>query len=165
VRVDAALYQTRTQLDAELARSARLSAESALAERVTFPAELTSRLGELRVAELLRKESSQFAVRRGVLDSQIALLRSQIRETQEEIAALLEQQKADDSVIRLQNEELAANEALTRDGFVSKARLLSLQRGVAEYEAKKGEAQAALAKARQRWRSWNCGFSRCATTA
>ncbi len=150
VRVDAALDQTRTQLDAELARNARLTAEGSLADRVTFPRDLMLRVGEPRVADLVRKENALFAVRRGVLDSQIELLHSQIHETQEEIAALLEQQKADDNAIRLQKEELAANEALTKEGFVSKTRLLGLQRGVAEYEAKKGEAQAELAKAREK---------------
>ena len=150
VRVGAALDQTRTELDAQLARQSRLSAERSFAQRVAFPAELTARAAEERVADLLRKESALFTVRRGVLESQVALLRDQIRETQEEIAALLEQQKASDNAIRLQKEELAANEALTKDGFVSKTRLLSLQRGVAEYEAKKSEAMADLAKARER---------------
>ncbi len=150
VRVDAALDQTRTQLDAELARNARLTSEGSLADRVTFPRDLMLRVGEPRVADLVRKENALFAVRRGVLDSQIELLHSQIHETQEEIVALLEQQKADDNAIRLQKEELAANEALTKEGFVSKTRLLGLQRGVAEYEAKKGEAQAELAKAREK---------------
>jgi membrane fusion protein, type I secretion system len=150
VRVDAAFDQTRTQLDAELARNARLTAEGSLADAVAFPTELTARRGEPRVADLIRKENALFAVRRGVLNSQIELLRNQIHETQQEVAALIEQQKADDNAIRLQREELAANEALTKEGFVSKTRLLSLQRVVAEYEAKKGEAQAELAKARQK---------------
>jgi membrane fusion protein, type I secretion system len=150
VRVDAALDQTRTQLDAELARNARLTAEGSLANTLTFPKELTTRLGESRVMDLIRKETALFTVRRGVLNSQIELLRGQIHETQEEITALVEQQKADDNAIRLQREELAANEALTKDGFVSKTRLLSLQRAVAEYEAKKGEAQADHAKAREK---------------
>ena len=150
VRVGAAFDQTRTELDAQLARQARLSAESSFAQRVTFPTELTARAAEARVADLLRNESALFTVRRGVLDSQVALLRDQIRETQQEIAALVEQQKAGDNAIRLQKEELAANEALTKDGFVSRTRLLGLQRGVAEYEAKKSEAMADMAKARER---------------
>ena len=150
VRVDAALDQTRMQLDAELARNARLTAEGSLAEALALPTELSTRRGEPRVADLIRKETTLFTVRRGVLNSQIELLRNQIRETQQEVAALIEQQRADDNAIRLQKEELAANEALTKDGFVSKTRLLSLQRVVAEYEAKRGEAQAELAKARQK---------------
>jgi len=150
VRVGAAFDQTRTELDAEMARQARLSAESSFAQHVAFPPELTARVGEARVADLLRKENTLFNVRRSVLDSQVALLRDQIRETQQEITALLEQQKADDNAIRLQKEELAANEELTKEGFVSKTRLLTLQRGVADYEAKKGEALASLAKARER---------------
>ena len=150
VRVDSALDLTRTELDGELARNARLTAERSLADNITYPKELTVRHGEPRVTDLIHKENALFTVRRGVLNSQIELLHNQIRETEAEITALDQQQKADDNAIRLQREELAANESLIKEGFVSKTRLLGLQRSVAEYEAKRGEAQADLAKARQK---------------
>ena len=140
----------RVEQEVRSAGPPSLRAKWSLAEAVTLPNELVMRREEPRVVDLIRKETALFGVRRGVLDSQIQLLRGQIHDTQAEIAALIGEQKAEDNAIRLQKEELTANEALTKDGFVSKTRLLALQRGVADYEAKKGEAQADLAKARQK---------------
>jgi membrane fusion protein, epimerase transport system len=50
----------------------------------------------------------------------------------------------------LQKEELKANEDLLKQNYVQKTRVLTLQRAVAEYEAKHGEHRAELSKARQR---------------
>src|SRR5690606_13800003 len=50
----------------------------------------------------------------------------------------------------LQREELAVNRKLQRQGFVQKTRVMTLQRAVAEYEARHGEHRAELSQARQR---------------
>jgi HlyD family type I secretion membrane fusion protein len=57
---------------------------------------------------------------------------------------------AEERALKLQKEELAANERLLAQGYVQKTRLLTLQRAVAEYEARHGERRAELSKARQR---------------
>ena len=150
VRVDATLDLLRTQLDAELARATRLAAEREFARSVVFPKQLTARSGDSRVAELIRRETALFKVRRETLDSQIELLESQADETRAEIAARLDQEKADASSVGLQQEEIDANEALIDQGFVSKTRLLALKRLRAEYEGRRSENQAELAQARQR---------------
>lgn len=150
VRVDATNELLRTQLDAELARNARLAAEGRFDASVRFPKELTARAGDRRVNELLGRERSLFAARRDSLEGQIQLLRTQIRETQGEIEAWNDQLKAGDEAIRLQKEELAQNEGMLGEGFVSKTRILTLQRAVAEYQARRGENLAELAKAKQR---------------
>jgi HlyD family type I secretion membrane fusion protein len=150
IRVDATNELLRTQLDAELARSARLGAEGRVDASVRFPRELTERAGDARVREQLERERSLFSARRDSLDGQVQLLRTQIRETQGEIEAWTGQLKAGDEAIRLQKEELAQNEGMAGQGFVSKSRILTLQRAVAEYEARRGENLAELAKAKQR---------------
>jgi HlyD family type I secretion membrane fusion protein len=103
-----------------------------------------------RVRELLERERSLFTARRDSLEGQVQLLRTQIRETQGEIEAWTGQLQAGDEAIRLQKEELAQNEGMVGQGFVSKSRILTLQRAVAEYEARRGENLAELAKAKQR---------------
>jgi len=45
------------------------------------------------------------------------------------------QLKGDDQAIKLQRDELAQNQSLANEGFVSKARLLVLQREAARYES------------------------------
>ena len=91
-----------------------------------------------------------FKVWRSALNSQIALLANQIRETRQEIAARTSQEKSDNEAIRLQKAELNANEQLISHGFISKTRLLGLQRAVVEYETRSGTNQAEMAQARQR---------------
>jgi membrane fusion protein, epimerase transport system len=150
VRIDAQLDLLRTQLDAERAKAARLEAERALAARPSFPQDFLKRNKEAKVAELIARETALFRARREALDSQIAVLRRQIRETVEEAAALDEQIGAEERALKLQKEELAANERLLSQGYVQKTRLLTLQRAVAEYEARHSERRAELSKARQR---------------
>lgn len=150
VRIDAQLDLLRTQLDAERAKAARLDAERAYAARPAYPPDLVKRDGEMKVAELLARETGLFRARRGALETQIAVLRKQIRETGDEIAALTEQLGAEERALKLQKEELAANQRLLDQGYVQKTRVLTLNRAVAEYEARYGEHRAELSKARQR---------------
>ena len=150
VRVDATNELLRTQLDAEIARGARLTAEGRFDGTIRFPQDLAARGSDARVHELLARERSLFAARRESLEGQIQLLRTQIRETEGEIQAWTEQLKAGEDAIRLQKEELAQNEGMLGQGYVSKTRILTLQRAVAEYESRRGENLAEMAKAKQR---------------
>jgi membrane fusion protein, type I secretion system len=150
VRVDAGTETVRTQLDAELAKAARLSAQQSGESRISFPPELTERGSDPRVAELLRHETSVFRVRRESLVNQVALINSQAREARDEIKARSAQMKADDEGLKFQREELAQNRSLAEDGFVSKTRLLVLKREAAQYESRRAEGAAELARAQQK---------------
>jgi HlyD family type I secretion membrane fusion protein len=150
VRIDAQLDLLRTQLDAEHAKAARLEAERAYLASPSFPKSLKNRSGEAKIAELLARETTLFRARREALDTQVAVLRRQIRETAQEAEALDQQIAAEAQALKLQKEELAANERLLAQGYVQKTRLLTLQRAVAEYEARHGERRAEISKARQR---------------
>jgi len=150
VRVDSTLDLLSTQLIAERAKSARLTAEAAYAPKVAFPADIQRRENQLKVIEILERERALFRSRRDSVESQIAALRAQIRDTQAEAAALAAQLAAEERAIALQKEELAANEELLRQNYVQKTRVLTLQRAVAEYEVKHGEHRAELARSRQK---------------
>lgn len=149
VRVDASLELLTLQRDAERAKAARLTAEAAYAPRVAFPADLARRENELKIVEILERERALFRSRREAVDSQAAALRKQAREVDDEAAALNQQLAAEARAIELQKEELKANEDLLRQNYVQKTRVLTLQRAVAEYEARYGEHRAELAKAKQ----------------
>lgn len=143
VRIDAQLDLLRTQLEAERAKMARLEAERAFAPRPNFPKDLQKQ-------EFIKREEALFRARREALDTQIEVLKRQIQESVEEASALAQQIAAEERALKLQKEELAANERLLEQGYVQKTRLLTLQRAVAEYEARHGERRAELSKARQR---------------
>src|SRR3954471_8916428 len=132
VRVDAQLDLLSIQLIAERAKSARLTAEAAYAQKTTFPADIVRRENEPKVKEVVEREHALFRSRRESIDSQVAQLRAQIRETQAEAAALGEQVAAEERAIHLQKDELKANEQLLSQGYVQKTRVLTLQRAVAE---------------------------------
>ena len=150
IRVNASNELVQTQLDAEVAKTARLFAEQSWAKEVTFPPELEARAEEPRVAELLERENLLFRARRDAYESQRTLIQAQIRETEAEIRARNQQLKSDGEAIRLQGEELAANEKLIKDGFVSKTRLLELQRNHAEMQSRRGENLSELSRAKQK---------------
>jgi HlyD family type I secretion membrane fusion protein len=150
VRLSATLDLLRTQHDGERAKVARLEAERALLAEVKFPAELAARAQEPKVSEFMQRETALFRARREALESQIAVLRKQIRQTEDEAAGLSEQLAAEQRALKLQKEELALNEELLKQNFVQKTRVMTLQRGVADYEARIGERRAELAKSRQR---------------
>jgi epimerase transport system membrane fusion protein len=150
VRVDATVDLLKGQLDGEHAKASRLEAERALLPAVAVPHELRSRATDPKVAEILQREQSLFRARREALDSQIALLRRQIKEAEGEALALREQIAAEDRAIKLQRDELGANQDLLKQGYVQKTRVMGLERAVAEYEAKASEHRAELAKTQQR---------------
>ena len=150
VKVDANLDLLSIQLIAERVKAARLGAEAAFAPKAPLPADILKREREPRVAEILERERALFQSRRSALDNQVAALRSQVRETQAETTALLEQTAAEERAISLQKEELRANEELLKQNFVQKTRVLTLQRAVAEYEVKHGQDRADLARSRQK---------------
>jgi len=150
VKVDANLDLLSIQLIAERTKAARLEAEAAFAPKVNLPVDIVRREREQRIAEIVERERALFQSRRSSVASQVAALRSQIRETQAETTALLEQIAAEDRNISLQKEELKANEELLKQNYVQKTRVLTLQRAVAEYEVKHGEHRADLARSRQK---------------
>jgi HlyD family type I secretion membrane fusion protein len=150
IQVDAGLDLMRIQHQAELARLARLNAERMFSREYRVPEELATRKDDVRVAELVGQESRLLEVRRDALERQSALLEEQIRQTQREIEARTLQDRADAEAIRLQREELAANEKLVGEGFIAKTRILGLQRAVTDYESRRGTNQAEMAQARQR---------------
>src|SRR5204863_4418481 len=108
------------------------------------------RSNDAKIAEQLARETGLFRARRDAVESQIAVLRKQIAETVDEIRAVTVQIDAEERALKLQKEELAANERLREQGYVQKTRILTLERAVAEYEAKYGEHRAQASQARQR---------------
>ena len=150
IRVDAALDLLGTQLLAERAKAARLTAEAAYLPKPAFPADILRRENELKGAEVLERERALFRSRREAVERQIAALRAQLAEVRAETSALGDQISSEERAISLQKEELKANEDLLKQNYVQKTRVLTLQRAVAEYEARHGEHRAELARARQR---------------
>ncbi|MGE3510166.1 MAG: HlyD family type I secretion periplasmic adaptor subunit, partial [Vicinamibacterales bacterium] len=149
-RIDASVEVARTQLDSELVRGARLAAERDGAAAFVLPAELAERSGDARLRDLIAREERLFKVRRASLSAQLDLFDQQIAAIRSELSVRLTRHATDDAAVRLQQEEIDANRALSDQGFVSRTRLLAMERARTDYEARRGENEAEIARARQR---------------
>ena len=138
------------QLDSELARAARLQAERDGLDTIKFPESLVSHSDDTKVDEILKSETVYFNAKIVTLEERITLLRQQIKQTQEQIAGLEAQSRAEDMAIAYLQEEVSANEVLDKKRYVEKVHILGLKRSIEEYEARKGEHRADIAVARQK---------------
>jgi HlyD family type I secretion membrane fusion protein len=148
--VSASVDLLNGQLAAEAAKAARLRAERDGGASVKFPPELVALKGDPRVAEILQGELHLFRVRRQALDDQVRGVQGQIEEARREAAGFEEGIRAAEKAIALLTEEVTANENLAKANYISKTRLLALQRDLAQTEARKAEFVGDLAQARQK---------------
>ncbi len=138
------------QLDAERAKHARLAAEVEQLPEVRFGSELTDRIQNTKVAAVIRSEEQVFATRKRLLDGQVNLIRGQIAQVKAEISALTRQAEAAERQIQYMRDQLAMNESLREQNFVSQARLLDFMRQLAEKEEGHGEHIVKIAQAKQK---------------
>jgi HlyD family type I secretion membrane fusion protein len=148
--VNASVDLLTGQLTAEAAKGARLRAERDGAQNVKFPSELTAQKADPKTREMVDGEVRLFQVRREALEEQIRGLRVQIEEAEREAAGFEDGIRATEQAVRLLREEIAANENLVKENYVSRVRLLALQRELAQTDARRGEFVGDLAQARQR---------------
>jgi epimerase transport system membrane fusion protein len=148
-RVDSSVDLLAAQLDAERVRRARLEAE--IAFRPQWAPDAKPRdSADARLLEAMSRERATFDARRRTLIGQVDALEAQRRDTEAEVRARVRDGAASSESERLLREELASNEALAAQDFVNRTRVLTLKRGVAEYQSRVQTNEAELAKAKQR---------------
>jgi HlyD family type I secretion membrane fusion protein len=149
-RVNATLEVLGGQRDAELAKAARLQAERDGRETIGFPRALLERQTDPKVSELLAGEQAFFTATRERVDTQIRLLREQRERILGEIGGLSEEVAAEEKAIALLGEEIAANRDLQAKHFVQKTQVMTFERMQEEYQARRGEHIADIARAQQK---------------
>ena len=151
VAVNADMQRWDSRVHAERASLARLEAEQANATLVQFPSDvLDAARNDAGLAELLAKEKALFDARRSALSSQVALLRSQQVKVNQESQALKAQIERAGEALKLQGQELSANQGLLKDGFISSARVTQIEAQMADYGVKLEERRSELAKSEQK---------------
>jgi len=144
-------YQLLREMTAfETLKRDRLDAEQQLAAHFPLDPRLNALYGKELVSPAYQRELRIFRARRASLDQQIATLAEQLNAIELERRALAAQIRADQDAIRLVNEELAMNRSLESQKFVTRARVMSYERAVADYQSKLGEHEATLAQTAQR---------------
>jgi HlyD family type I secretion membrane fusion protein len=149
-RVDATVDALQHELYGELMRIARLKAERDEKSRFSPPPELKGRMQNPDIMEMQRAEQHLFESRKSSLDQQIALLQRQIAESDREIAGWQGQYESGKHSLELMRQELATGEQLLEKNFISKTRVMGLQRQVAEYETRLDNYVAEQSKAKQK---------------
>lgn len=151
VRVEASVDLLRAQLAGDLLRRHRLEAEVAGQNRWQAPAALLNQFkGVPALGELAAKERAAFQARQANLEAQLSGERQQALDTRTEIEVRLRERQSATEAVALMNEELALNQQLEKAQFVNRSRILTLQRGVSDYESRLLANEAELAQARQR---------------
>jgi HlyD family type I secretion membrane fusion protein len=154
MRVDSTVDLLQAQLVAERLRQSRLEAEAAQRPTWTPPAIAAAEPGNgaaaARTSEALARERSAFDARRRTLQGQLDSVTGQITDTEGEIKAHQRNNVAAAEGLKLLRDEVASNEQLLQENFVNRTRVMTLKRGLADYESRIESTEAELAKARQR---------------
>jgi HlyD family secretion protein len=135
-------------LDAALARAARLQAEQRGLDRITFPPQLTDRARDPDVATVMASEGKLFEVRVNGRAGQKAQLRERVTQLNEEISGLTAQEKAKDEEIALVQKELEGVRDLYNKRLIQISRLTTLERDSARLNGERAQYIAARAQAR-----------------
>ena len=135
-------------LDAALARAARLEAEQRGRDKIKFPPQLTERASDPDVANVMASETKLFDVRVNGRTGQKAQLRERIIQLNEEIAGLTAQETAKDQEIALVEKELSGVKQLYDQHLVQISRLTTLQRDAARLNGERAQYVASRAQAK-----------------
>ena len=147
-RARANLAVVSSRLDVLRAREARLRTERDGHRGVAFPDGLMARRGERSVTEILASEVELFVARRTALEGEVQILEQRIAQLEQQILGLDAQQQANGAQIRLIEEELTGLRSLHEKGYVSKTRILELERRQEELRGERGQHIAEIARAR-----------------
>jgi HlyD family secretion protein len=135
-------------LDAALARAARLEAEQRGLDKLRFSPQLTERAADPDVVSVMASESKLFDVRVNGRIGQKAQLRERITQLNEEIAGLTAQETAKDQEIALVEKELSGVKQLYDQHLVQISRLTTLQRDAARLNGERAQYVASRAQAK-----------------
>jgi HlyD family type I secretion membrane fusion protein len=151
VRVEASVDVLRAQLAGDRLRQSRLEAEAAGRDAWQPPAALLAEFKDVkRVADLAARERAAFVARRANVEAQVQGEQRQAADTRTEIEVRTKERANSSSAVALMREELELNQRLEKEQYVNRARVMSLQRGVSEYESRQWANEAELAQAKQR---------------
>ena len=132
------------------AQRARLEAELAGTETISWPAEFATATGARRaeIDEAVRVQSNEFRARRSALAAQSQVLGQQAAQANESATGYRSKMISSAEQERLIQAEIDALRPVAEKGFVSESRMRALERAKAELQGQRGQYQANVAEAR-----------------
>lgn len=144
----AQLEIARVQYFSAQALESRLLAERNQAETIQIPEELKAEDSDPRVREAINTEQQTFIARRAALKGEIALLRQQIEQLQEQTRGLDALAKSKQQRITSYSSEANDFGQLAKQGFSDKLRQRELERAAAELEGERAQHLSDLSRAK-----------------
>jgi HlyD family secretion protein len=135
-------------LDAALARAARLEAEQRGLDKINFPKLLTDRASDPDVAAVIASESKLFEVRVTGRAGQKSQLHERITQLNQEIEGLSAQARAKEQEIALVQQELTGVRELYEKRLIQISRLTTLERDAARLNGERAQYIASRAQAK-----------------
>ena len=139
----------QNQYDSLLAQSARFMAEATNRSGPAFPAELTGRMSDPRVAGLIRDQQFLFTTRMQLFQSQSSVLQQRQDQLQTQVQGQQAQVESVEEQRRLTAEEMSGYQTLYEKGYAPKQLILRYQRTMADLAGRKGSLMAEIARLRQ----------------
>ena len=135
---------------AEAAQMARVEAESKDSKTIQFPHSLASRAKDPSIARIILAEEKLFNARREAAQHQIELLRLQISQMKESSKGNRDRLVIKDQEIGFIKEQLAGNQALLKEGYITKTFVTDQQRLLLEKTGEREILAASIASEKQR---------------
>ena len=135
---------------AETAQIARFEAESKDLKAIQFPRSITSRAKEPSVARITQAEQKLFYARNEAFQHQLELLRLQIAQLNESSKGSQERLAIKNQEIGFIKEQLAGNQSLLKEGYVTKTVVTDQQRLLLEKTGERELLAASIASEKQR---------------
>jgi HlyD family type I secretion membrane fusion protein len=149
IEARAAYDVLQNQFDSYEAQAARYTAEALGRPSVTYPADLTARMSDPRVAGMIRDQEVLFATRAQLFQSQNAVLAQRMDQLQSQVEGQQTQVASVDEQIRLSEEEMAGYQTLYDKGFAPKPLILRYEGTIAELKGRKGSLMSDIARLHQ----------------
>ncbi len=154
VRLDST--QARSQLDVARGQwftasavEARLVAERAGRAQIQFPDELKRETADPRAVGAMALQGELFLTRRRSLDSDLNVLRENLRGLEAQLQGIEESSRARREQMRLLSEEIERQRDLVKDGYLARNRLSEQERALAAVTGAIAEDTGNLGRARQ----------------
>jgi len=139
----------QNQYDSLAVQAARLTAEATGRGQVEFPADLTSRMSDPRVAGMIRDQQFLFTTRTQLFESQMSVLKQRLDQGKMQIGGDQAQVASVDEQSKLTQEELEGYQQLYDKGFAPKPQVLARQRSMADLAGRKGSLIADMGRLKQ----------------
>lgn len=149
VTAAAAVQVLQSAADSARAQIARFQAQAANVTAMDLPEDLARRSGDPTVSALIETQRNLLLSTVTLYRSQGDILRNQAMQLDNQIAGLQAQVASTDGQSDLIQQELKGVQALNREGYAPRTRLLALQRNGVALHGQRGSLLADIARARQ----------------